>query len=57
MITDVTGKLVSIPAQNENIVAGENNILINTSVLNSGIYFVTLLSNSGKETVKLIVNK
>jgi hypothetical protein len=57
MITDVTGKLVSIPAQNQNIVVGENNILINTNVLNNGIYFVTLLSNSGKETVKLIVNK
>lgn len=56
-IADVTGKLVAAPVQNQNILAGENKISISTNGLNNGIYFVTLSSSYGKETVKLIVNK
>lgn len=56
-IADVTGKIISIPVQNKNVTAGDNNISINTGELNNGIYFVTINSNNGKETVKLIVNK
>lgn len=56
-IFDITGKLVAAPVQNQDISAGENKISINTKELNNGIYFVTLTSSYGKETVKLIVNK
>ncbi len=57
LVYDITGKLVLTPAQNENLLSGENKITINTSELNNGIYFVTLNTSNGKETVKLVVNK
>ncbi len=57
MVCDVTGKLVATPVQNQNIVAGETRLSISTGELNNGIYFVTLSTALGKETVKLIVNK
>lgn len=56
-VYDITGKLVAAPVQNQNISAGENKISINTAGFNNGIYFVTLSSSYGKETVKLVVNK
>ncbi|MEI8136844.1 MAG: T9SS type A sorting domain-containing protein [Bacteroidota bacterium] len=56
-IYDVTGKLVSTPVQNQNVVIGENKFTINTSMLNNGVYFVTLNTINGKETVKLVVSK
>jgi hypothetical protein len=46
-----------MPVQNQLIFAGENKITVNTSDLNTGIYFITLTGDLGKETVKLIVNK
>ena len=55
-IYDITGKRVS-PVQNKELVAGENSIAINTANLQNGIYFVTLNSSNGKETVKLVVSK
>jgi len=57
MITDVAGKVVAVPVQNQSILAGENNLSINANNLNNGIYFVTITSSNGKETVKLVVNK
>jgi hypothetical protein len=57
IITDVTGKVISKPVMNQNFSAGENTILINTSDLNNGLYFVTVSSKSGKESMKLIINK
>jgi hypothetical protein len=56
-IYDVTGKLVSTPVQEQNLIIGQNKFVINTSELNNGIYFVTLNTINGKETVKLVVSK
>ncbi|MES2680043.1 MAG: T9SS type A sorting domain-containing protein [Bacteroidota bacterium] len=57
VIFDITGKLISQPVQNQQLFAGINNVVISTSELNNGIYFVTLKTNYGKETVKLVVNR
>jgi signal transduction histidine kinase len=57
LVYDITGKLVMSPIQNQSLLVGKNKFTINTSDLNNGIYFVTLITNKGKETVKLIVNK
>jgi len=57
LIYDLTGKVIAQPVLNHKLIAGENNIVINTSELNNGIYFVTLKTNFGKETVKLVVNR
>lgn len=55
-VYDLTGKIVLIPASNYNVNAGENTFGINSAVLPNGIYFVTLSSANGKETVKFVVN-
>ncbi len=57
LIYDITGKLVMSTIQNQTLPLGKNKFTINTNDLNNGIYFVTLVTNKGKETVKLIVNK
>lgn len=54
-VFDLTGKLVLAPAVNQNLPSGENEIEINTASLQNGVYFVTLNTNKGKETVKLVV--
>ena len=56
-VYDITGKVVLSPVQNSNIALGENKFEINTSNLYNGIYFVTMTTANGKETVKLVVNK
>lgn len=56
-VYDITGKVVLHPVQNSSLNAGDNKFEINTNDLQNGIYFVTLLTNNGKETVKLVVNK
>lgn len=56
-VYDITGKLVLSPVQNQTLVNGENSFNLSTSELQNGVYFVTLSSAKGKETVKLIVNK
>ncbi|MCE3227132.1 MAG: hypothetical protein K0S32_1683 [Bacteroidetes bacterium] len=56
-VFDVTGKAVSIPVVNHNLALGENTFSINTANLMPGVYFVTINSASGKETVKLAVSK
>ena len=55
-ISDITGKIVATPIQNQTLMGGENKISLSTKELKSGIYFVTLNTVNGKETVKLIVN-
>jgi hypothetical protein len=54
-VTDLTGKICFNRAQT--VAPGKNEIGIATSHLTNGLYFVTLETASGKETVKLIVNK
>ncbi len=56
-IYDINGKLIASPVVNQNLSIGENIFTFNTSNLNNGVYFVTLNSNNGKETVKLVVSK
>jgi hypothetical protein len=52
-ITDLTGKIIRILKHLNT--EGENSIVINTSDLSQGIYFVNLLFNNQKTTAKLIV--
>ena len=54
---DVTGKLVAIIAKHAEITEGNNIFKINTAELTSGVYFVTIQSSLGKETVKLLISK
>jgi len=56
-VCDITGKVVMTPVQNQTMVAGENTFSFNAQNLNDGIYFVTLTTDNGKETVKLVVSK
>ncbi|MBL7912265.1 MAG: T9SS type A sorting domain-containing protein [Bacteroidia bacterium] len=57
VVSDITGKIVAVPVQNQNLNGGENTVTIDTKELNNGIYFVTLNTINGKETVKLVVSK
>jgi len=54
---DVTGKRVAVIARQEDVYIGMNEIQISTAELTSGVYFVTIQSSLGKETVKLVVSK
>ncbi len=56
-IYDVLGNLVSLVAQNNDFVKGNNTVSINTSSLSSGIYYISLEANGSKETKKLVINK
>ncbi len=56
-IFDITGKLVASPVVNQSLSTGENTFVLNTANLNNGVYFVTLTTVNGKETVKLVVSK
>lgn len=56
LVYDITGKAVAMPVQNQVLNAGENKFTIATQNLNNGVYFVTISTTNGKETVKLIVN-
>jgi hypothetical protein len=56
-VYDITGKLVLSPVQNTSLNNGENKFALDTQDLQNGIYFVTLTTANGKETVKLRVNK
>jgi hypothetical protein len=56
-VYDLTGKMVLSPVQNQQLINGENKYTLNTQELTNGIYFVTLSTINGKETVKLVVNK
>lgn len=52
VITDVLGKVVI--SQNTNLVNGDNNVEVNVSALNSGVYFITSNSGSDKVTKRFI---
>jgi hypothetical protein len=54
-VTDLTGKIV-MSMNAVNTVAGQNQVELSTSDLHNGIYFVTISTDNGKETVKLVVN-
>lgn len=54
-IIDVTGKVVL--TQRANFEQGINEINLSTQNLVNGVYFVTINTSIGKETVKLIVSK
>lgn len=56
-VYDMTGKQVAIIAKDAMLEEGTNEFRINTTNFNSGVYFVTIESSVGKETVKLIVTK
>lgn len=56
-IFDVTGKMVGEIANNEQLFEGLNEIKFSTENIPNGVYFVTLETSVGKETVKLIVSK
>lgn len=56
-IFDITGKLAMMVLSNGRVEEGVNEIEINTSNLQTGVYFVMIESMHGKETVKLIVTK
>ncbi len=52
-IADVTGKIIS--SENKNLVHGENQFLIHTTLLERGIYLVSVKNKSGVYTLKLEV--
>ncbi len=56
MLTDISGKQLLNSAPDQVLNAGENTINISTKELSNGIYFVTLKTDTGKETIKLIVS-
>ncbi|MDP3556228.1 MAG: T9SS type A sorting domain-containing protein [Bacteroidota bacterium] len=56
-VMDVTGKLVLSVVKDLQIFEGTNELTINTQNLTNGVYFVTLNTKLGKETVKLVVSK
>jgi hypothetical protein len=56
-VYDITGKLVSSPVINQNLSIGENSFTLNTTNLNSGVYFVSINTNGTKQTVKLVISK
>jgi hypothetical protein len=56
-VYDVVGNLVSSISEENAFEAGNHSIRLNTSVLSSGIYYITLDVNGSKETKKLIINQ
>ncbi|MCF8424421.1 MAG: T9SS type A sorting domain-containing protein [Bacteroidia bacterium] len=55
-VYDVLGNVVSTLSQSNDFEKGNNTIIINTSNLSSGIYYISLDVNGAKETKKLIIN-
>ena len=53
-VYNVTGQLIN--STNNTVEIGYNVIPVNTNNLSNGIYFVTVINNDKKETIKLIVN-
>ena len=54
-VLDVTGKVVYSVAKDTKV-AGQHSVNIDATAFKSGIYYVTLSSNEGKVTQKLIKN-
>jgi hypothetical protein len=55
LVYDITGKIINTPVVNRELSVGENIFNLNTSNFMPGVYFVTINSDTGKETVKLVV--
>ncbi len=55
-VIDVRGRLVKELIKDTELYKGLNELQINTVEIPNGIYFVTISTDIGKETVKLIVN-
>ncbi len=53
-VTDLTGKML-VNLNDLTTQAGQNTLELSTAELASGVYFVSLSTSAGKETVKLIV--
>lgn len=56
-VYDITGKNISTVYSNESLNAGTHTVSVNTSSFDNGMYFVTVTTNSTKQTTKLIINK
>jgi hypothetical protein len=56
-VFDVTGKTVAVVAKDTSVMVGENQFNISTSHFNAGIYFVSISSAAGRETIKLVITK
>ncbi|MDP2388416.1 MAG: T9SS type A sorting domain-containing protein [Bacteroidota bacterium] len=56
-IYDITGKNVATVYANELLNEGTHTLSVNTSTFDNGMYFVSITTNSTKQTVKLIINK
>lgn len=56
-VYDVTGKMINVVANNSQVFEGHNSFKIGTVNLTAGVYFVSIESNVGRETVKLVVTK
>lgn len=54
-IYDVTGRLAAAVSESARIEQGMNEFRIDTAYLYAGVYFVTVESRAGKESMKLIV--
>jgi 1,4-alpha-glucan branching enzyme len=55
LLTDITGKAIR-QINNWKLQAGDNDLKIETSSLNKGIYFVQIIANGMKQTIPLQVN-
>ena len=53
-ITDVTGKIVSVPV-NEQLMAGIHSVYLDDYKFNSGVYFCSLKSNKFSKLIRLII--
>ncbi|RYD83604.1 MAG: choice-of-anchor D domain-containing protein [Sphingobacteriales bacterium] len=53
-VTDIQGKTV-LPASKQYFSAGENQVILNTSTLENGIYFVRLVGANEVKEVKLVI--
>lgn len=56
-VYDITGKIVSVLANNENVTAGVKEVKFNASNFASGIYFYSLTAGEFTETKKMILVK
>lgn len=52
-ITNSLGQVVLV--ENRSLVNGNNNVQLNTSKLTSGVYFVTIASETSKVTSKIVI--
>ena len=56
MISDLSGRVIMNSASSK-LVAGKNNISINTESLSAGMYFVTLMDGKSQQSFKVSISK